>query len=151
MSNEAVNNLTGVSCVTAFHAHLNVVTSLDYVDTRDCFVSASDDMSLRMWTVYGAYLGVFGQETPWLPPVDLEPSAPPALPQPATVVLPPSVTVDADADVDKIAAAAMKPLSTGGHYHSHQWFLYSPNLELKTNAIPFFNHLRAQVPSTSHF
>jgi len=53
--------------VTAFHAHLNVVTSLDYVDSRDCFVTASDDMSLRMWTVYGAFLGIFGQEAPWLP------------------------------------------------------------------------------------
>jgi len=53
--------------VTAFRGHLNVVTSLDFVDGRDCFVSASDDFSVRMWTVYGAFIGIFGQETPWLP------------------------------------------------------------------------------------
>ena len=58
--------------VTAFHAHLNVVTSLDFVDSRDCFLSASDDLSVRMWTVYGAFLGIFGRETPWLP-VELPP------------------------------------------------------------------------------
>jgi len=58
---------TAPPLVTAFHAHLNVVTSLDYIDGRDCFVSASDDCSVRMWTVYGAFVGIFGQETPWLP------------------------------------------------------------------------------------
>jgi len=53
--------------VTSFHGHLTVVTSLDYVDGRDCFVSSSDDCSLRLWTVYGAFVGIFGQDTPWLP------------------------------------------------------------------------------------
>lgn len=53
--------------VTAFHAHLNVVTSLDYVDGHDCFLSSSDDCSVRLWTVYGAFVGIFGQNTPWLP------------------------------------------------------------------------------------
>jgi len=58
---------TAPMLVTSFHAHLNVVTSLDYVESRDCFVSSSDDCSVRMWTVYGAFVGIFGQETPWLP------------------------------------------------------------------------------------
>jgi len=79
--------------VTAFHAHLNVVTSLDYVDSRDCFLSASDDLSLRMWTVYGAFLGIFGQETPWLP-IELPP-------EPEPKYLPFSIGIrPSNADVD---------------------------------------------------
>lgn len=53
--------------ITAFRAHVNVCTALDYIDDRDCIVSCSDDCSVRMWTVYGAFVGLFGQETPWLP------------------------------------------------------------------------------------
>ena len=57
--------------VTSFHGHLNVVTSLDYVDGRDCIVSASDDCSLRLWTVYGAFVGIFGQEVRFGPYMSL--------------------------------------------------------------------------------
>ena len=82
--------------VTAFHAHLNVVTSLDYVDGRDCFLSASDDLSLRMWTVYGAFLGIFGQETPWLP-IELSPA-----PEPRSLSLSAGTRMS-DAEVDSSA------------------------------------------------
>ena len=95
--------------VTAFHAHLNVVTSLDYVDSRDCFVSASDDRSLRMWTVYGAFLGVFGQETPWLPVELTYPE--PARPAAAVAV---DVTVDDQRPAGTDAVAAM-PAPTIAH------------------------------------
>lgn len=71
---------TAPPLITAFHGHLNVVTSLDYVDSRDCFLSASDDCSVRMWTIYGAFVGIFGQETPWLP------IEPPPQPLPELVV-----------------------------------------------------------------
>jgi len=47
--------------VTSFKGHVTVVTSLDFVDGHDCIVSSSDDCSLRLWTVYGAFVGIFGQ------------------------------------------------------------------------------------------
>jgi len=84
--------------VTAFHAHLNVVTSLDYVDGRDCFLSASDDCSVRMWTVYGAFVGIFGQETPWLP---IEPP-----PEPIATVLDNIVAAAVTAGVQDLSLSA---------------------------------------------
>jgi len=80
--------------VTAFHGHLSVVTSLVYVDGRDCFLSASDDYSVRMWTIYGAFVGICGQETPWLP---IQPPPPP---------LPATDTAEVTGEIEDLSLSA---------------------------------------------
>ena len=109
--------------VTAFHGHLNVVTSLDYIDSRDCFVSSSDDFSLRLWTVYGAYVGVFGQDTPWLPVEPLDPAASSDVDRTASPTPSTAKSKSAGrwqprrvpADVRRVASACSLRVMYGGH------------------------------------
>lgn len=97
-ASEPRHTWTAPLLVTSFHGHLNVVTSLDYVDDRDCFLSASDDQSLRMWTVYGAFVGIFGQETPWLP---IEPP-----PRPGDTAVQTTVAAETTAGVEALSLSA---------------------------------------------
>ena len=36
------------------------------MDSREVIISASNDCSIRMWTVAGLFIGIFGQNVPWL-------------------------------------------------------------------------------------
>ena len=105
------------------------MTSLDYVDGRDCIVSASDDCSLRLWAVYGAFVGIFGQETPWLPvepphvdPADDAAESPPADGPAAGAAAPgraggggPWQVRRVPADVRRVASACTLRVMYGGH------------------------------------
>ncbi len=56
--------------LNSFRAHLQSVTSLDYMDITpsevdDRIVTCSSDCSIRLWTIYGQFLGLFNQDIPW--------------------------------------------------------------------------------------
>jgi hypothetical protein len=42
-----------------------VITAIDYVDVTEKLVTCSSDCSVRMYTIYGQFIGIFGQEAPW--------------------------------------------------------------------------------------
>ncbi|XP_028518792.1 WD repeat-containing protein 49 [Exaiptasia diaphana] len=48
-----------------FRAHVNAISSLDYVSWRQLIVTASADCSVRLWSHEGIYIGTFGQKALW--------------------------------------------------------------------------------------
>ena len=51
--------------LNSFRAHLGAITCIDYVPDREMMLTCSDDCSVRLWSIYGQFVGIFGQDTPW--------------------------------------------------------------------------------------
>ncbi|XP_067932501.1 WD repeat-containing protein on Y chromosome-like isoform X2 [Watersipora subatra] len=53
--------------LNSFRAHMKAVNSVSYCDEQDLLVTASTDCSVRLWTVQGRFIGIFGQKNNWSP------------------------------------------------------------------------------------
>jgi len=53
--------------LNSFRAHMKAVNSVSYVSGQDCLITASSDCSVRLWTVQGRFVGIFGQKNNWSP------------------------------------------------------------------------------------
>jgi hypothetical protein len=51
----------------SWRAHMQAVTSVDFVSRRAMIVTASADATVALWTVSGKHVGVFGQSAPGMP------------------------------------------------------------------------------------
>nr|XP_058132977.1 WD repeat-containing protein 49-like [Dasypus novemcinctus] len=51
--------------VKAWRAHVGVVTCLELTEGGAFLLSASSDRSVRLWSAAGAFVGTFGQRSPW--------------------------------------------------------------------------------------
>ena len=49
----------------SWKAHLRAVVQLEYLKGVEGIVSASTDCTVRLWTLSGEQIGVFGQAEPW--------------------------------------------------------------------------------------
>jgi WD40 repeat protein len=43
-----------------------IISSVSYVPSEKVLITASKDANIRVWTMEGEYVGVFGQENPWI-------------------------------------------------------------------------------------
>lgn len=48
-----------------WRAHITPVTSVSYAGGRDLILTASKDATIRVWTIDGAHVGIFGQHATW--------------------------------------------------------------------------------------
>ena len=53
--------------LTSFRGHLQTITSLEFISTEEQIISCSIDCSIRLFSITGEFMGIFGQETPWNP------------------------------------------------------------------------------------
>ncbi|KAM5288019.1 cilia- and flagella-associated protein 337-like [Ctenodactylus gundi] len=51
--------------VTFWRAHVSMVTSLELIEEENILLSSSLDRTVRLWSWDGAYIGTFGQSSPW--------------------------------------------------------------------------------------
>ena len=58
--------------LNSFRGHIQAITCVDFVDQSQQIITASSDCSVRLWTIGGQYIGIFGKDVPWK-----QPSAPP--------------------------------------------------------------------------
>ncbi len=56
--------------LTSFRGHLRSVTSIDIAkaDLDYFIITSSPDCSIRLWTIGGTFIGIFGQKSFWNPP-----------------------------------------------------------------------------------
>ncbi|KAL1504561.1 hypothetical protein AB1Y20_008347 [Prymnesium parvum] len=54
-----------IKLVFSWRAHLCAVVRLEYLKGVEALVSASADCTVRLWTISGEQVGVFGQSEPW--------------------------------------------------------------------------------------
>ncbi|KAJ3217573.1 WD40 repeat domain 95 [Dinochytrium kinnereticum] len=56
------------SCYLKFmwRAHIQCISSVNYVNTYDVILTASKDGTVRVWTADGTHIGIFGQDDPWI-------------------------------------------------------------------------------------
>ncbi|RKO89787.1 WD40-repeat-containing domain protein, partial [Blyttiomyces helicus] len=47
-------------------SHQNRYSSVNYVNTYDLILTAAKDLTIRVWTPEGEYIGIFGQDEPWV-------------------------------------------------------------------------------------
>ena len=48
-----------------WRGHVQMVTSLAYIDSSDILISSSSDCTIRVWTPDAKYIGTFGQDEMW--------------------------------------------------------------------------------------
>lgn len=53
------------SLLFSWRAHLRCIVRLEYVKGLEGLVTCSTDCTVRMWTLRGEQIGMFGQEQPW--------------------------------------------------------------------------------------
>ena len=53
------------SLLNSFRAHLDTVSGITYIPKGERIATASRDCSIRMWTIFGRFIGICGQEVPW--------------------------------------------------------------------------------------
>ncbi|XP_076728370.1 cilia- and flagella-associated protein 337-like [Callospermophilus lateralis] len=51
--------------VTFWRAHVSMVTCLELIEEENILLSSSLDHTVRLWSMDGAYIGTFGQSSPW--------------------------------------------------------------------------------------
>uniref|UniRef100_A0A8D2DRP7 Uncharacterized protein n=1 Tax=Sciurus vulgaris TaxID=55149 RepID=A0A8D2DRP7_SCIVU len=51
--------------VTFWRAHVSTVTCLELIEEENILLSSSLDRTVRLWSKTGAYIGTFGQSSPW--------------------------------------------------------------------------------------
>ena len=48
-----------------WRAHIEAVTSIEYVEASKVLISCSSDCTIRVWTPDGKFIGTFGQNEVW--------------------------------------------------------------------------------------
>ncbi|KAI8614723.1 WD40-repeat-containing domain protein [Chytriomyces sp. MP71] len=51
---------------TFWRAHVQSISSVNFVEQQDVILTASKDATVRVWTLDGAHIGIFGQDVPWI-------------------------------------------------------------------------------------
>ncbi|XP_055399096.1 WD repeat-containing protein 49-like [Bubalus kerabau] len=51
--------------VTFWRAHISMVTFLELIEEEELLLSSSLDRTVRLWSRDGAFIGTFGQSSPW--------------------------------------------------------------------------------------
>ncbi|KAJ3204740.1 WD40 repeat domain 95 [Entophlyctis luteolus] len=51
---------------TFWRAHIQSISSVNYVHAHDVILTSSKDCTVRVWTSDGTHIGIFGQEVPWV-------------------------------------------------------------------------------------
>ena len=51
--------------LNSFRGHLDSITGIVYIERGERLATCSSDRSVRMWTIYGRFIGIFAQDTPW--------------------------------------------------------------------------------------
>ncbi|KAI9352022.1 WD40-repeat-containing domain protein [Obelidium mucronatum] len=51
---------------TFWRAHIQSISSVNYVNAHDVILTSSKDGTIRVWTSDGTHIGIFGQEVPWV-------------------------------------------------------------------------------------
>lgn len=51
--------------VKCWRAHIQNVSSIEYIETAKIIISCSSDCTIRVWTPDGKYIGTFGQDEIW--------------------------------------------------------------------------------------
>jgi len=105
--------------INTFRGHLKGITCIDLHCYQDCdmLVSSSMDCSIRLWTINGIFIGIFGHSTVWNTlyfnckksdsvQEDLHPGA---VTHTKGVILPP--------DIRKVASATTFAVMKAGHFH----------------------------------
>ena len=80
--------------LNSFRGHLQAITDITYIPKGDRIATSSVDCSIRVWTLYGEFTGICGQDTPWQWSIDnMEGSfmSVVSTPSPSEVTLPPEV------------------------------------------------------------
>ncbi|KAI9325972.1 WD40-repeat-containing domain protein [Zopfochytrium polystomum] len=49
-----------------WRSHIQAVASVNYVNTQDVVLTSAKDGTVRVWTVEGIHIGIFGQDVPWV-------------------------------------------------------------------------------------
>lgn len=52
--------------MNSFKAHLRPINCLVYIDETQIILSGSSDLSVRLWTIAGRYIGTLGSPIPWM-------------------------------------------------------------------------------------
>ena len=60
--------------VNSFRGHLQPITCIEFLDNREYIASCSGDCSIRLWTLNGEFMGIFGKDIPWERSTHKEPS-----------------------------------------------------------------------------
>jgi WD40 repeat protein len=110
-----------VHLINSFHAHLSQIDSLDYaqVHERDLLVSCSSDLSVRLWSINGEFLGIFGQPTVWtnIPSTECSPDT---SKPPVTLSVPSTRHRLLPHDVRRVASATTLRVLYGGKHYNWQ-------------------------------
>ena len=100
--------------LNSFRGHLQSITSVDLISERELLLSASSDCSIRMWTLGGQFVGIFGQQVPW-PRTELTPKAAPRdTPAPGKIQVETVLDKSLPADVRRVASATTLKVFYGG-------------------------------------
>ncbi|KAI8812174.1 WD40-repeat-containing domain protein [Cladochytrium replicatum] len=59
------DSLPPCAITKTWQAHLETVTSVNYVHTQNIILTASSDSTIRVWHYDGTHIGIFGQDEPW--------------------------------------------------------------------------------------
>ncbi|KAJ3083935.1 WD repeat-containing protein 49, partial [Rhizoclosmatium hyalinum] len=51
---------------TFWRAHIQSISSVNYVNAHDVILTSSKDGTVRVWTSDGTHIGIFGQDVPWI-------------------------------------------------------------------------------------
>ncbi|KAI8827856.1 WD40-repeat-containing domain protein [Chytriomyces cf. hyalinus JEL632] len=51
---------------TFWRAHVQSISSVNFVATQDVILTSSKDGTVRVWNADGTHIGIFGQDIPWL-------------------------------------------------------------------------------------
>ncbi|KAJ3065105.1 WD40 repeat domain 95 [Podochytrium sp. JEL0797] len=63
---EAKNYESQVVMKTFWRAHVQSISSVNYVNAHDVILTSSKDGTVRVWTSDGTHIGIFGQDVPWV-------------------------------------------------------------------------------------
>ncbi|KAI8818479.1 WD40-repeat-containing domain protein [Fimicolochytrium jonesii] len=51
---------------TIWRAHMQSISSVNYANVHNIILTCSKDCTIRVWTLSGTHIGIFGQDTPWI-------------------------------------------------------------------------------------
>ncbi|XP_058452425.1 WD repeat-containing protein on Y chromosome [Malaya genurostris] len=61
----SVTNQANPWLFNSYQAHRNCITALVFIDSTKIVISASSDRTIRMWSLNGRYIGLFGSPVKW--------------------------------------------------------------------------------------
>lgn len=65
LKNEFISYISYPLLLRYFRAHSKCITDIQYIDDRELIITSSVDYNVRLFTLTGSYVGIFGQETQW--------------------------------------------------------------------------------------